>query len=636
MLRLGIPLLLLAFVVGVSVVSDRPAPRADFVYADATDVATLDVARMSWMQDLRVARLLFEGLLRNDTLGDYSPAPAIAESWDISEDARTYTFHLREGARWSNGDAVTAHDFVFSWRRALLPDTTSDYANFFWLIRGGRAFYDWRTEALAEYARGEARSVEASLALLEETYRVFEETVGVRALDDLTLEVQLEDPVPYFLDLCAFPVLYPVHAETVRSFERPDPATGRIISQRGWTKPERLVCNGAFRLAVWRFKRDMRLAANEHWWNRDSLAIDSIEITSINDANAQVLAFETGVVDWLTGVTPAYRDALLDGKRAFYAEHAEEVTRLQAMGLDRFEVDRRLPSDPRNRVHPIPAFGTYFYNFNCLPYLTDGRPNPFADARVRRAFAMTVDKRMVCEEVVGLGNPVARTLIPPGSVAGYSSPEGLVCVSDARTPGEREELVGRARALMAEAGYSDISTFPTVELLFNKDAGHDLVAQAVARDWERMLGVQVSLQQKELKVFRDDMKNHRFMISRAGWYGDYGDPTTFLDPHRTGDGNNDRGYSSEAYDELLRRASKELDPAARMEILREAERMIVEQDLPLIPIYNYVTLYMFDAKRVSGLNAHPRTIQQLYLIDMLGDGKGRDQPVELGFKGVFP
>jgi len=653
--RLLIPFLVLLAVIGATMLTDRPAPRADFAFINRGDVTTLDPQRMSWMQDLRVARVIFEGLVANDVFTrGYDPRPAVAESWDRRLETRTdadgtertveiYTFHLRPDARWSNGEPVTADQFIYSWRRALLPDTAADYSGLFWLIEGGKAFFDWRVEAQQAYpARLEAALAElppdASDARVRETRRStaeahwsetearFEEMVGLRALGARTLEVTLERPTPYFLDLCAFPVFYPVYPPLVKQYDRLDPDTGIIQPNPGWTKPGTLVSNGPFELTRWRFKRDMRLAQNPHYWNRESLAIDTIEIPSVEDPNAQVLAFETGAVDWTSDVSVDYRHELLRKKREFYAEHAETVARLRARGLDQFQIDRRLPDDPRKNVHAVSAFGTYWYNFNCLPTLPDGRPNPFRDARVRRAFAMMVDKRSIVEDVTRIGNPVARTLIPPGSIGGYESPEGLDCISDAAGPSERREMIARARALLAEAGYPDPGEFPQVEVLFNKDAGHELIAQALAQDWQQNLGVPVRLAMKEIKVYKNDLKNANYMTSRAGWYGDYGDPTTFLDLNRTGDGNNDRKYSSPEYDALLDAAAVETDPDERLDLLAEAERIIVEEDLPMVPLFHYVSMYLFDPDELGGINPHPRTQQDLFLIDILGDGKGPDRP----------
>ena len=154
MLKLLVPVVLLAVVVIVSVISDRPLPRADFTISNGVDVTTLDFQRASWMQDLRVIRCRAEGLVRNDVFTrGYEHAPAAAQAWEVSPDGLTYTFHLRPEGKWSNGETVTAEDFVFSWRRGLLPDTASDYIAFFWMMEGGRACYDGRVNERGNCAK---------------------------------------------------------------------------------------------------------------------------------------------------------------------------------------------------------------------------------------------------------------------------------------------------------------------------------------------------------------------------------------------------------------------------------------------------------------------------------------------------
>jgi oligopeptide transport system substrate-binding protein len=301
-------------------------------------------------------------------------------------------------------------------------------------------------------------------------------------------------------------------------------------------------------------------------------------------------------------------------KQQFYDEHRAEYQRLKAEGLDQFEIDRRLPPDPRKCIHVVNTFGTYFYNFNCLPRLRDGRPNPFADPRVRRAFAMAVDKQALVDEVRRVGDRVANTLIPRDSITGYRSPAGLGFDPPA------------ARKLLAEAGYKDGASFPiVVEILTNTEGDHGPMAEFIAKQWQEHLGVQVALVQKEIRAFRDDLKNANYIVSRAGWYGDYGDPTTFLDTSRTDNGNNDRKYSSPAYDGLMDAAASELDPEKRLRLLEKAEALLMDEDLPMLPLYQYMTIYLFNPDKVSGLNAHPRTDQHLALIDILGDGKGTDR-----------
>lgn len=624
-------LLLLAILAAVAL--DRPQPPADIVFINRGDVTTLDLQRMSWMQDLRVAAALYEGLVVNDI---FSPGmdkkPGVAERWEISPDGRTYTFHLRGNARWSNGEPVTAHDFVYSWRRALLPDLAGDYAAQFMLIDGASEYYAWRDNALTEFAKasgGEPRPAQAQ-ALYTQTLAKFDEMVGVKAVDDRTLVVRLARPTPYFLDLLAFEVFSPVFGPIVEQFQSPDPVTGRLVFRQDWTKPPGVVSNGLYVLTSWRFKRDMRLERNPMYWNQKAINVDSIEILSVGDANAQVLAAQTGGVDWLSEVVPEYKADLLDAKRAYYAKHQKEVDELRAQGYDTLSIDRRLPADPALNIHSFPAFGTYWYNYNCLPTLPDGRKNPFHDPRVRKAFSLAVDKKNLCENIKRCGEVPAAVIIPPGSIGGYPSPKGLPCAPD-------PAAIDMARQLLKDAGYAKPSDLPVIEILFNSDGGHDKVAQAVKNDWEKYLGVTVRLVTREIKVFREDLKKQNYMVSRAGWYGDYGDPTTFLDLSRKDDGNNDRKYGVNPnpmdhyakFEALMNQARDELDPAKRLAQLGEAERILMEDDLPILPLYHYCQVMMFDPHRISGPTPHPRQKQHIFLLDRLDDAKGSNTPLEM-------
>ena len=604
---------------------DEPA---DLTVYNGNDVTTLDPQRASWIPDMRIIRTVFEPLVQHDVLHEeFTIIPSAAESWTVSPDGLTYTFTLRPDARWSNGEPLLAEHYVYSWRRGMLPDMASDYAAMFRFIDGADAFYDWRVEQLSLIEQGRSPHADG-LALWDATLDRFERSVGLTAPDDRTLVVRLREPVPYFLDLCAFAVFCPVYPPLVDRFEQPDPTSGRVVRRPGWTRPPEIVSNGPFVVASWKFKRGMRLEQNPHWWNRESLNVRSIALPSIGDPNSAVLAYRTGAVDLKAEVFSGYRGEIVRAKLAFRDEHADEIDALAGLGLDQFELDRRLPEDPRKNMHIAPAFGTYFWNFNCSPRLVDGRPNPFADARVRRAFALVVDKRSIADDVRRLGEPTTGSLVPPGSIGGYPTAQGLPNIGDAETEAERRAIIDRARVLLAEAGYPDpASDFPiTVELLFNKDSGHDLIAQVIAKNWQQHLGVSVSLAQKELKVYREDLKEQRFVTSRAGWFGDYGDPTTFLDIMQTGDGNNDRNFSCERYDNLLERARAERDPAKRLTILAEAERVLVEEELPMIPLFRYVSTTMFDPAHVTGVSAHARTKQNLWLLDVLGDGIGADVP----------
>lgn len=623
MIKLLAPLGVVLALVLITVLADRPQPRADLRFINRGDLTTMDLHLMSWMQDLRIARMAWEGLVRHDVFTpDYTPQPTLATHWDISPDGTIYTFHMRREAKWSNGSPVLPSHLAYSWRRAMLPEVGSDYVKFFALIKGGQDFPKWRAAQLGEFAKRvkageippERRAAEAA-ALWDAAKKRFDETVAIRADDAaMTFTLELVRPVPYFLDILAFPVFSPVYPPLLEDHQSIDSATARLTWDTSWTKPPKAVFNGPMMLTSWRFQRDFRMERNPHYWNPSIITVDSISVPTVEDPNAQVLAFETGSVDWVSDVVVHYRADMLAAKQQFYSEHAADVERMRAEGLDPIEIDRRLPPDRRNRILSFPAFGTYFFNFNCNPTLSDGRPNPFHDPRVRRAFALAVDKRSLVDDVRRSGEPIASTLIPPDSIPGYESPKGLAFDPDA------------ARRLLAEAGYPNAQGFIRVEILFNKEGGHDLIAQAIAKNWQKYLGVEIMLDVNELKVFREKLKSQNFMISRAAWFGDYGDPTTFLDINRYDDGNNDRKFNNASFESLLDRAAAESNAAARLALLTEAERLLVEQEFPLIPLFHYRQFYLFDPHKITGISSHPRSQQQMFLVDVFGDGKGTDQP----------
>lgn len=611
-MRLLAPFLVLGLLLLLVLSADRPRPPADVVIVQRADSFTLDPQRMSWQQDLRTATGLFECLLTVDANGE--PQEGVADRWEVSPDGRIYTFHLRPNARWSNGDPVIAQDFVYSWRRALLPDSAADYSGFLLDVEGAREFFAWREAALAQHAAQPERTRDSAAALWRETERRFRESVAIVARDERTLEVRLARPVAYFLDLVAFPALSPVHAQTVEAFTSIDAESGRVLQRHGWTKPGILVGNGPYRLVEWRYKRDMRLERNEHYWNPAGAAADSIEIRIVEDANTALLAAEAGGVDWVTEVLAEYRPDLVAERRRYEERHRTELDRLLDAGRSLDEALALLPEpEPgeRRNIHALKAFGTDFYSFNCRPTLADGRPNPFADPRVRRAFALATNKRLLVERVTRLNEPISHTLVPPDSIPGYRSPAGLPFDPD------------RARRELAEAGWSDRDgdgrieapdgrRFPTVDLLYSTGSPRYRDLSMALRDlWQQHLGIEVVARGKETKDFRDDLKEGRFMVARGGWYGDYGDPTTWLDLSRSTDGNNDRKYDSPAYDAMLDAAADEVDPARRLELLAEAERFLMEEEPPMLPLCTFLTIYWYEPSAFTGLTHHPRLDQYL-------------------------
>lgn len=626
----------------------RPAP--DFRYVNSSDAHTLDPARMSWTQDLRIALNLWEGLCAYDPV-TLSPMSGAAEfPPEVSADGLMWTFHLREDGRWSNGDPVRSGDFVCGWRRAIEPGTAADYAFFVTdHVAGAKAYVAWRTEAtrvltaLSRRADGwplDAKQVEALLTLecaapvreawgamkpasanasgeaaalgeaeaLSKAEALSEQNalggaalpwrelhaevlrrhvaqlderfaeVGLETPDERTLVVRLNKPCAYFGDLVAFPALSPIHGSIELLRERwgdaPLTREGMVTYDAQWTKPDfrrleypGLVTNGPYRLADWTFKRSIRLEVNPYHREADRIRCRSIEAAVYDDPNTALQAFESGDVDFIPTVEVSY-------------DH--EIARLARSG-------------ERADFHLCALAGAYFFNFNCSDAVVDGRPNPFVDARVRRAFCLAVDRRAIVEQVLQRGDRPAGAFVPPGTMPGYEPAAGLSFDPEA------------ARALLVEAGFPLGDGLPVIELLFNTGGPHSSICQAAARMWEAHLGVRIELRGKESKTFAEDKASRRFMIARANWYADYNDPTTFLDVLACGNGNNDSGYCCEEYDALLSAASVERDAARRMSLLRQAEALIASRDCPILPLFHYTSVAAIRPG-VTGLTPNSRLL----------------------------
>ena len=612
MLRFLVPLLLLISALFALHALDDPAPPADFTFASENEVFTLDPQRMSWLADMRLAYGLFEGLTAWDT-GTFDEAKAaLAESWTRSPDGLVWTFHLRPDAKWSNGDPVTAHDVVWSWQRLLLPDTAADYSHLLFPVRGAYEFWKMRSAALRSLPQGDRR-LEAARALADDLDATFAEQVGLKALDDHTLQIELNQQVPWLLDQLAFAPLLPVHRPSVegwpasidtskgwhlaerppwsqRRFIRLSAKTGRLEQDPRWARPGTLVSNGPYVLTHWRYRRDLRLAANPAYHGANPDMLQSIAVRSFPDPNTALLAFESGEVDWLTGVSADCRTDLLGQAKA----------------------------GNRTNVHALPAFATDYFLFNCRSTLPDGRANPFSDARVRRAFALATDKQDIVDHVTHLHEPVSGAFTPQGSIAGYTPPAGLGFSVDG------------AGILLDEAGWVDRDgngvreneagdPFPVVELLYTTSSPRFRRIAAALRDqWQRHLGVESRLVGQDSKFFGADRRAGNFMVARGRWYGDWGDPTTFLEMCQSDNGNNDAGLKSDDLDAGLALAAAQQNPEARMAILERTERLMMEREVPLLPICQVVEVTMYDPARFSGMTKHPRLVQYLHEIRQAG------------------
>ena len=527
---------LIALASGAAVWSSRSeGPAADFVFCNRADNKTLDLGVMSWMQDMRDAYALWEGLYTSDPL-TLKPVPGSALPAEVNADQTVYTFHVRPEARWSNGDPLTAGDFVFAWRRLL--EQPGEYTYLVEYIKGAgdykTAYADWKT------------AVSAGKDVPPPSFA----SVGIEQPERLTLRVTLAHPVPFFYSLCAFPTFFPQHEPSMRPFAKWDP-TGKFIASydQAFTRPPHLVTNGPYKLTQWSFKRRLRMEANEFFWNKSAVKPHIIDQINVDDAMAAVRMFKEKSLDWMS------------------------------------EVDDDLAADMMGKNDPdlksFASFGTYFYDFNCQPKLKNGRPNPFADRRVRRALVMAIDKRPIVQNITRAGELVATTVVPLKSFPTYPSPPGI--------PFD----IARAQALLAEAGYPNGQGFPPLHLMFNNDLSeHVQIAQVLRRQWQQNLNITLDLEGVEVKVFAERLHQHDFNLARASWYGDYYDPSTFTDVFRSTSDNNDADWRVPAYDAILNQAESELDPKKRFALIASAENMLLE-DAPIMPIYQYVGHYLF-------------------------------------------
>jgi len=356
-------------------------------------------------------------------------------------------------------------------------------------------------------------------------------TVGFRAEGPYRIVIELSRPCAYFLDLMAFTTYLPVRRDGVEKY-----------GDR-WTQPGNLISNGAYRLVEWRFQSRMIWEKNPYYWDAASVALGRVEVRVFNDAVTALDAYETGAVDLTTVVPPLSIQPLLAARN----------------------------SGRRKDVQYETVFATYFYRINCTR-------RPFSDARVRRALVLAIDRRAIIERGARGGQKPAFTLVPAGYEA-YKPPPGL------------PEDVEEARRLLAEAGFPGGAGMGEPAILVNKGMGHIPIAEMLQQQWRERLGVNVRIEQVEWKVFLDRMTRLDFDVQRGSWYADYVDPNTFIDMFVTGGGNNNTGWSNKGYDALVDSAAGRVDTAARMEDLRRAEAILLEE-VPIIPIYFYTQVML--------------------------------------------
>ncbi|MBK9083574.1 MAG: peptide ABC transporter substrate-binding protein [Rhizobiales bacterium] len=455
----------------------------------AGDPETLDPQKTSTVVESDLLLEMYEGLVTYDAKANV--VPGVAESWAVSADGLVYTFKLRD-AKWSNGDAVKASDFVFTFQRLMNPETGAKYANILYTLKNGEA-------------------VNKGKAKLDE--------LGVKAIDDKTLQITLESPAPYFIAQLAHQTGLPVHPGSVTKFGK------------DFVKAENSVTNGAFMLKEFVPNDRIVLAKNPNYRDAANVKIDKQVFLSMEDRSAALRRFQAGEV-------LSYTDVPTDQIK-FIRENLK----------DQFKT--------------APYLGTYYFVFNTTK-------KPFDDVRVRNALSMVLDREFLAEQIWGGTMVPAYSFVPPG-IGNYGEP-ATVAWKD-MSPIDREE---KAKALLKEAGFGPGGQKLTVEIRYNTSENHKNTSVALADMW-KALGVETKFVNTDLKTHYALLRDKGdFDVARAGWIADYSDPQNFLFLGQSDNkGLNYASYKNADFDALMAKAAKESDLKARAATLRQAEEIFL-------------------------------------------------------------
>jgi oligopeptide transport system substrate-binding protein len=475
----------------------------------SSEPPTFDPSQAQDSASNTVLKTMYEGLTRmNDETGQAEGG--MAEKWDVSADGLVYTFHLRD-AKWSNGDTVTANDFAFAWKRVLDPNAESaaPYAYQLFYIKNAEKFNGGKE--ITDFNE-----------------------VGIKVIDEKTLEVTLENPTPYFLGLLSFYTYYPIH--------------NSVEGNPKWaTNKDSMIVNGPFTLTGWVTGQSIELTKNDNYYAKDDIKLSKIDFSLVSSGATELLSYKSGEFDRAGGPN---------------GEIPSEQLPIVA---------KELPNEfNRKGIASI-----YYYEFN----LTE---KPFDNAKIRKALAMAIDRQSLIDNVSQGGQLPAFGFVPPG-IAGANG-EYRADVKDSYF----SEDYTQAKALLAEGLKEEgLDKLPTVTLAYNTSEGHKKIALAIGDMWKKNLDIDIKLENQEWAVFIENRQNLNYQIARAGWSADYNDPMTFLDTWTTGGGNNTTGYANPEYDKLISEAKTSGDAKVREEKFAAAEKMLIEQDMVIIPLYYY-------------------------------------------------
>lgn len=472
-------------------------------YVMTGEPETLDPNMNNYAESSNVLLNLFTGLYQYSTDGT-SVEPGCAESHTVSEDGLTYTFKLREGLKWSDGSPLTAADFEYSWKRELKQETASTAAWQLYYIKNGEAYNNGQCEA---------------------------DEVGVKAIDDTTLEVVLNNPTPYFVNLTAANNFAPVKKEAVESAE-------------AWTKSaDTYVCNGPFMMAEIKPQEGYSLVKNPNYVFADTVALDGVEMIFIEQAEAALSAYNAGDVDAMSGGS--------------------------------IETQAMTQYDGSEELHSYDLIGTSYYDFNCeKEYMTK---------EVRKALAMAISRDTINQVAVPSKPKSAYAFVPYGIPYAEET-------EDFRTKVGNDmiiEDVEAAKQLLADAGYPGGEGLPTLQLIITNTKENKDKAQILQAVWKENLGVNVEIVTFESKVYWDEHGAGNFDVAFDGWTGDYPDPNTNLSIFNKSRMEKECRWRSEEalrYNDLLEEAATLADNNARMDLFVEMEQILMDE-MPVMPVY---------------------------------------------------
>jgi oligopeptide transport system substrate-binding protein len=463
---------------------------------------TLDPRKARGLGGQTLIRILFEGLTRVNK--EEKAVLALASSVSISSDLKTYIFRLRESV-WSNGDPVLASDFVYAWKTMLSPDFPSDTAFHLYVIKNGKG-------------------------VKEGTVPI--DQLGVKILDNRTLEVELENPTPYFLDLLAFPAFFPIH----QKLDEQNPSWSQNAST--------YVGNGPFHLIEWKHQDHLTLVKNNQYWDAPTVKIASLELQMLQE-ETEFKCFEKQEIDWAGSP-------------------------LSTLPVDTLDSLRK-----ENKLNTKELLGTYFIRANT-------EAPPFNHSSMRKAFALAIDRGAIVDHVTR-GNQIPATGLVP------------ISLKLQKQPYFQDGDLTEAQRLFEEALMVQELTkekFPEISLLYRASERNHLIAQAVQQQWFEAFGIRVKLQSVEGKVYFDRISKQDFQLSSGSWIADFADPINFLEVFKfKRGGSNNTFWENPRYIELLDQSAQIADPQQRLELLAQSEQILIDE-MPMIPIFYYTMLYV--------------------------------------------